>query len=224
MGLMLGVGMLVDNAVVVLESIDRRSAGDRRPSPGRARGRRPGGDGGDRLDRHHAHRLPPADRRLSTELTVWLKEVGLTISLALVCSLFSSLTLIPLVSAHFLHGEARPGRPGGRLARAALRRVLAWTLRPPGGTFGLLVPGWWSASCRSPPGWSSRRCSPGWSTSAGPPTSSRTSPTSRRQRAGGQPGGGGPLRPTPTTLQRGRCTATSPRTRPPPPSPSPAPT
>ena len=41
----------------------------------------------------------------STDLTTWLREVGITISLALICSLFSSLTLIPLMSAHFLRAR-----------------------------------------------------------------------------------------------------------------------
>jgi len=37
-----------------------------------------------------------------SDLTTWLGEVGVTICLALVCSLFSSLTLIPLMSSRFL--------------------------------------------------------------------------------------------------------------------------
>ncbi len=58
MGLMLGVGMLVDNAIVVLESIDRRrrEEGDAKESLPR-RGK-PGHDGGHRVDGNDAHRLP----------------------------------------------------------------------------------------------------------------------------------------------------------------------
>ncbi len=139
MGLMLGVGMLVDNAVVVLESIDRTH----RTEPDRQRAALLG-------SREVA--LAVAASTLTTlivflplivgsasELTTWLGEVGITISIALVCSLFSSLTLIPLVSAHFL--AARRTEPGPAVAWLEERydRALGWTLRHRGKTFALLA-------------------------------------------------------------------------------------
>ena len=64
MGLMLAVGMLVDNAVVVLESIYRHApAGARAPARG-ARGRARGDAGGGQLDRDLGDRVPaPGARR-----------------------------------------------------------------------------------------------------------------------------------------------------------------
>ncbi|MBC8073852.1 MAG: efflux RND transporter permease subunit, partial [Deltaproteobacteria bacterium] len=64
----------------------------------------------------------------TTELTVWLREVGVTISLALVCSLVSSLTLIPLVAArtgkHLRAARSEPGR-----MERGYAALLSWTLR-----------------------------------------------------------------------------------------------
>ena len=107
MGLMLAVGMLVDNAVVVLESIDRTH----RTEPDRERSALIGARGVSTAVA--ASTLTtlivflPLILGAKTDLTTWLKEIGIAITIALACSLFSSLTLIPLVSAHFL-GKKKP--------------------------------------------------------------------------------------------------------------------
>ena len=100
MGLMLAVGMLVDNAVVVLESIDRthRTEPDRKKSA---------------LIGAKQVAVAVSASTLTTlivflplivgakvELTVWLGEIGLAIAIALACSLFSALTLIQIGRAH----------------------------------------------------------------------------------------------------------------------------
>ena len=73
-----------------------------------------------------------------TELTTWLGEVGITISLALACSLFSSLTLIPLMSAHVLRARApRPHRPVEWLEDRYVR--ISPGPSPTHRTFGLLI-------------------------------------------------------------------------------------
>jgi len=128
MGLILGVGMLVDNAVVVLESIDRkhREISDPKESA---------------LTGAHEVAMAVAASTLTslivflplivggkTGLTTWLGEVGIAISIALVCSLVSSLTLIPLTSAHFLRArKAKPSRAIEWLEERYVR-LLAWTL------------------------------------------------------------------------------------------------
>lgn len=138
MGLMLAVGMLVDNGIVVLESIDRRLR--------------------DLPDRHQAALVGAKEVSMAviastittlivflplvvgakTGLTTWLREVGITISIALVCSLFSSLTLIPLVAAHFLKDkEKKPSRFLERL-EAGYGRLLGWTLSHRWKTAGII--------------------------------------------------------------------------------------
>jgi len=141
MGLMLAVGMLVDNAVVVLESIDRthRIEPDRKKSA---------------LIGAKQVAVAVSASTLTTlivflplivgakvELTVWLGEIGMSIAIALACSLFSALTLIPLMSAYFL-GKKKP-KPVKSIAwlEEKYSGVLAWTLHHRVKTLGLLVLG-----------------------------------------------------------------------------------
>jgi HAE1 family hydrophobic/amphiphilic exporter-1 len=139
MGLMLAVGMLVDNAVVVLESIDRTH----RDEPDRKRAALIGA-------RQVAVAVSastlttlivflPLIVGAKVELTVWLGEIGLAIAIALACSLFSALTLIPLMSAYFL-GRKKP-KPVKSIAWLEHRysSVLGWTLQHRIKTFGLVV-------------------------------------------------------------------------------------
>jgi HAE1 family hydrophobic/amphiphilic exporter-1 len=123
MGLMLGVGMLVDNAIVVLESIDRR---------------------------HRAVICSTLTTMIvflplivgaKSELTTWLGEVGLTISIALVCSLFSSLTLIPLMSTRLLRRRQTPRNRQIGWLEDRYAGILRWTLRRKGWTAALIVVG-----------------------------------------------------------------------------------
>ena len=141
MGLMLGVGMLVDNAIVILESIDR--AKRKEPDPKKA------ALGGAK----NVSMAVVASTVTSlivflplivggkSELTTWLGEVGIAIALALVCSLFSSLTLIPLMSSRFL--PAGKAKPVPLITKAEDRyvRVLKWTLVHKYWTFFLLIAG-----------------------------------------------------------------------------------
>jgi HAE1 family hydrophobic/amphiphilic exporter-1 len=141
MGMMLAVGMLVDNAIVVLESIDRRL----RDVAGRKRAAMEGA--GQVLVAVTASTtttvivfLPLALGR-GTELNAILRDVGLTISIALVCSLFSSLTLIPLMSAHLLRiRETRRNRLIDRLEDRYVK-ILSWTLAHRVKTFAILSVG-----------------------------------------------------------------------------------
>ena len=128
MGLMLAVGMLVDNAVVVLESIHRR----RERGQSRLRAAVMG-----------SREVLPAVVSATitsiivflplvlggrTEITTWIGEVGRTIIFTLCCSLFLSLTLIPLAIGRFL--SVQVGEQPAILKRLAAlhHRVLSWTL------------------------------------------------------------------------------------------------
>ncbi len=140
-GLMLGIGMLVDDAIVVLESIDRK----RRTVVDANRAALVG-----------AHEVSmavtcstlttiivflPLVVGAGTELTTWLKEVGVAISISLACSLFSSLTLIPLMSAWWL--RRRPAAQPQSLAWLEERyvRMLGWTLRHKAWTLLIVILG-----------------------------------------------------------------------------------
>ena len=129
MGLMLGVGMLVDNAIVVLESIDRRHHQEKDTRKAALEGTQLVTMAVVASTATSLIVFLPLIVGANTDLTTWLREMGITITLALACSLFSSLTLIPLMSAHFL--RARRSEPSRALVWLESRyaRLLSWTLR-----------------------------------------------------------------------------------------------
>jgi len=128
-GLMLGIGMLVDDAIVVLESIDRKRRTVADPHEAALVGAREVTMAVTCSTLTTIIVFLPLVVGASTELTTWLKEVGLSISISLACSLFSSLTLIPLMSAQWL--KRRPAAQPKSLAWLEERyaRALGWTLR-----------------------------------------------------------------------------------------------
>jgi HAE1 family hydrophobic/amphiphilic exporter-1 len=128
LGLMLGVGMLVDNAVVVIENIYRLQAKGVEP---------------DRAARMGTRQVALAVlAATATTLIVWswlliiepdqmqiyIGAVAATICIAVVCSLLISLTFIPLASARLVSGK--PIKPGFFIQQMQprYRAVLRWTL------------------------------------------------------------------------------------------------
>ena len=115
MGLMLAAGMLVDNAVVVFEAIFQRFERGERPAAAAAAG----------ADEVTVAVIAATSTTMiifvpllldtESQLSTLLSHVGLSIIFALLCSLFISLTLIPLALSKVL--GASPA--GGGLAGAA---------------------------------------------------------------------------------------------------------
>jgi HAE1 family hydrophobic/amphiphilic exporter-1 len=139
MGLMLAVGMLVDNGVVVLESIDRHHRTEPNREKSALNGAREVAVAVTSSTLTTVIVFLPLILGGKTDLAVWLKEVGVAITIALGCSLFTAMTLIPLMSAHFL-GRKR-SKPIAGIARLEERyaKILGWTLSHPGKTFGLML-------------------------------------------------------------------------------------
>ena len=146
MGLMLGVGMLVDNAVVVLESSHRRQHQGASPMAAAVRGTREVGRAIVASTLTTIIVFAPVVVTKADEMAVWLGEVGVTISVTLLFSLVVSLTVIPALSVKL----TRPGGSGGGdlddarwlgwLKRHYLR-VLEWTaIKHPLLTALVLVP------------------------------------------------------------------------------------
>ena len=128
LGLMLGVGMLVDNAVVVIENISRLQS--------------------EGLNSKVAARLGARQVALAVTaatattvfvwswlflaepgpMTIYLGEVATTICSAVLCSLLISLTFIPLAAARYV--PAKPMAPGFLETKLIpkYRGFLAWTL------------------------------------------------------------------------------------------------
>lgn len=139
MGLMLAVGMLVDNAVVVLESIHRHREKGLTSLKATLVGCREVTPAVVSSTATSIIVFLPLVLGGRTEISTWIGEVGRTIIFTLVCSLFLSLTAIPLALGRMLH--ARVGRQSPLLARLAAfyQRVLHWTLAHRPVTAGIAV-------------------------------------------------------------------------------------
>lgn len=139
MGLMLAVGMLVDNAVVVLESIwAKRQQGLSMVASTR--------DG----TREVVGALIAATSTTvivffslvvsdANELAVWLGAIGMTICITLVASLLVSTTVIPLFASHFLDRPPENKQGKGNLLVRGYGAILDVALRRPAITAILLV-------------------------------------------------------------------------------------
>jgi HAE1 family hydrophobic/amphiphilic exporter-1 len=142
MGLMLGVGMLVDNAVVVLESIHRRQHLGLGPVGAAVRGTKEVGRAIVASTLTTVIVFAPVVVSKSDEMSVWLGEVGVTISVTLLFSLLISLTVIPALSIRLTRagGEVKEARWLLALKRHYLR-LLGWTaIRHPLLTALVIVP------------------------------------------------------------------------------------
>ncbi len=132
MGLMLAVGMLVDNAIVVLEAIHRRQATGTPPRAAALEGTAEVGRAVVASTLTSICVFAPVVLSSANEILAWLSEVGVVISATLVFSLLVSLTLIPLMAARLAGGRpARESRLVERLGQG-YTRLLRWTaLRHP---------------------------------------------------------------------------------------------
>lgn len=129
LGLIVGIGMLVDNAVVVMENIfrHREMGADRRTAARRGAGEVSVAVTAATLTSVIVF-LPLVFNRPS-EMNIYLKELGLTVCFTLLASLFISQTLIPLATSRYIH--ARPRAKGRAMLWLEERygRVLAFNLR-----------------------------------------------------------------------------------------------
>lgn len=142
MGLMLGVGMLVDNAVVVLESIHRKQREGYRPVAAALRGTREVARAITASTLTTVIVFAPIVVSKSDELAVWLGEVGVTISITLILSLLVSLSVIPALSVR-MAGAGGSTEEDGWILRLRKRYVsiLRWTaIRHPLVTVLLIIP------------------------------------------------------------------------------------
>ena len=134
MGLMLAAGMLVDNAVVVLESIYQKIENGYDRVTAAIVGTK------EVLSAVVAATLTsiiifvPLVFGKKTNLSIWLADTGTSIILALLCSLFISLTLIPLAVAKFLPAK-HIAFAGDKTRKHTLRnrymKTVGWSVRHP---------------------------------------------------------------------------------------------
>ena len=139
MGLMLGVGMLVDNAIVVLESIDRKHRDEADPRKAALAGASEVALAITASTLTSVIVFLPLVVGGKDDVTIFLGEAGFTISIAFLCSLVVSLLMIPLMSSWLLRRRESTDPPAVAWLEERYARVLAWTFRHKAGTFGLVV-------------------------------------------------------------------------------------
>ena len=129
MGMMLGIGLLVDDAIVVLESIVREHG---RGIPAKAAaitGARAVSGAVIASTVTTAVVFLPTVVGPKNQMSIWLGEIGLAISVTIFCSLFISLTLIPLVSSRLLARKPSVAPRWTECLGDFYQRVLRFTLR-----------------------------------------------------------------------------------------------
>ncbi len=140
MGLMLAVGMLVDNAIVVLESIHHRQERGEAPMEAAQRGSRAVAVAVIASTLTSVCVFAPIVLGKGSEIVVWLSEVGLTISVTLLFSLVACLTLVPLLASRMKKGETKGEFGFLRKARNLYMWLLGYTLSHPKKTAFVFVP------------------------------------------------------------------------------------
>lgn len=141
MGLMLAVGMLVDNAVVVVESVFRERAKDPdNPLEATYRGVKEVGVAVIAGTATTIIVFLPIMFGTQTDITVFLTHVSVTIIVALIASLLIAQTLVPMLAAR-VAAPTQTSRDGGVMRRltAGYIRLLQWILVRPWKTFGLIA-------------------------------------------------------------------------------------
>ncbi len=141
MGLMLAVGLVVDNAVVVLESIERWRQAGYRPLRAALVGSKEVLPAVMSSTATSMIVFLPLVIGGRTEITTWIGEVGRTIIFTLACSLFLSLTAIPLVMGRVLPAGRSPRIGAIEWLSGRYRGLLGWTLahRPRTLAFGFVL-------------------------------------------------------------------------------------
>jgi HAE1 family hydrophobic/amphiphilic exporter-1 len=142
MGLMLGIGMLVDNAIVVLESIFRHQSKGVESHQASIIGANEVATAVTAATLTSVIVFAPIVFGSATDsLFVWLSSVGITISVAILFSLLISLTLIPFLTSRFL--KPKKAKPSAFLGKMLDKYVttLRWTtIRHPKLTLFVFVP------------------------------------------------------------------------------------
>jgi hydrophobic/amphiphilic exporter-1 (mainly G- bacteria), HAE1 family len=128
LGLMIGIGMLVDNAIVVVENIFRLRDEGLGPKEAALRGASEVGVAITASTGTTSIVFLPL-LFMSGPMGAWMYEIGLPVSISVIVSLLVALTLIPLAMAHMPMGDLRFDE--GRISRLRERygKFLAATLR-----------------------------------------------------------------------------------------------
>ena len=107
LGLIVGIGMLVDNAVVVMENIFRHQEMGHDRKTAAKLGAREVSTAVTAATLTSVIVFLPLIFNKPSEMNIYLKELGITVCLTLLASLFVSQTLIPMASSWFINAKPR---------------------------------------------------------------------------------------------------------------------
>ncbi|MCI0444907.1 efflux RND transporter permease subunit, partial [bacterium] len=139
MGLMLAVGMLVDDAIVVLESIYKCRQEGMHKLEASEKGSNSVALAVTMSTITTIIVFLPLIVGKKTNITTFLAEIGIAITVSLLCSLFLSLTLIPLVTSRYLKEKEAPEARIITWMREKYVVLLAWTFRHRWSTAGIAI-------------------------------------------------------------------------------------
>jgi hypothetical protein len=129
MGLLLAVGMVVDNAIVIVENIYRHRQEGRRGHRASIVG---AGEVGLAVVMSTLTTivvfLPLILMGKGGEFSFWMLRIGVPVIASLLASLFIALVFVPLAAQRLSRGRHHRGSPRRRLAARPLRRALGWVL------------------------------------------------------------------------------------------------
>jgi HAE1 family hydrophobic/amphiphilic exporter-1 len=128
LGLIVGIGMLVDNAVVVIENIFRHQEDGKDQKTAARLGAGEVSTAVTAATFTSVIVFLPIIFNKPTEMNLYLKELGITICITLLASLFVSQTMIPMATSWFI--KSKP-KPRGRVISAiegAYGRLIGWLL------------------------------------------------------------------------------------------------
>lgn len=129
LGLIVAIGMLVDNAVVVMENIFRHQEEGEDPKTATSRGAAEVSIAVITGTLTSVIVFLPLIFNKPSEMNVYLKELGIAVCLVILVSLFISQTLIPMATSWFIRSKPKPKSKAMRKTESIYERMLVFNLK-----------------------------------------------------------------------------------------------
>lgn len=129
LGLIVAIGMLVDNAVVVMENIFRHQEEGEDPKTATSRGAAEVSIAVITGTLTSVIVFLPLIFNKPSEMNVYLKELGIAVCLVILVSLFISQTLIPMATSWFIKSKPKPKSQAMRKTETIYERMLVFNLK-----------------------------------------------------------------------------------------------
>jgi hydrophobic/amphiphilic exporter-1 (mainly G- bacteria), HAE1 family len=129
LGLIVAIGMLVDNAVVVIENIFRHQEMGDNPREATRKGASEVAAAVTAATLTSVIVFLPLIFNKPSEMNVYLKELGISVCIVILASLFVSQTLIPLATSWFIRSRPKPKSKAMLKTESIYEKMLVFNLR-----------------------------------------------------------------------------------------------